>query len=213
MMRLIALACAALMAAEPAAAAEPLGRLFFTPEQRVQLDVARSQKSRATLSAEKEEAAPAPEIVTYGGMVRRSDGRTTVWINHRAVPDQGPAAGTAITNRVRPDGGISLQVPQSGRSVDLKVGQSVELLSGTVEEGYARRLTAPKPEPKPAAKPEPQSAAKSAAGAAPPKPQTEQAGPRARRGRDESDEPAAVAAPAAAPPPVATPAAMPARGY
>jgi pyruvate/2-oxoglutarate dehydrogenase complex dihydrolipoamide acyltransferase (E2) component len=54
---------------------------------------------------------------------------------------------------VRPDGSVTLQVPQSGRSVILKPGQSVELLSGAVEEGYSRRLEAPKPEPKPAAKP------------------------------------------------------------
>jgi hypothetical protein len=46
---------------------------------------------------------------------------------------------------------VTLQVPQSGRIVTLKPGQSVELLGGTVEEGYARRVEAPKPEPKPAA--------------------------------------------------------------
>ena len=128
-------------------AAELVGRLFFTPAQRASLDVARSRRARATLSTEQpEEAAPIAQSVTYHGMVRRSDGKTTMWVNNRAVHDDEAATG-AIVGRVRPDGGITLSLPQSGRSVDLKPGQSIELLSGTVEEGYSR-----KPEPAPAAK-------------------------------------------------------------
>ncbi len=148
--------CIALAAAiAPAAAADaPLGRLFFTSAQRSSLDTARSQRSRATLSAEKnEEAAPVPEVITYGGMVRRSDGKTTVWINNRAMHDNERPDGATLVGRVRPDGGVSLQHPQTGRSVDLKPGQSIELLSGAIEEGGSRRLTAPKPEAKPEPKP------------------------------------------------------------
>ena len=149
-----------------AKAAEPIGRLFFTPAQRASLDVARSQRARTTLATEKTEeitAAPVPKTITYDGMVRRSDGKTTVWINSRPVHDKEPT-GAAIVGQVRPDGGVSLQVPQSGRSVDLKPGQSIELLSGAVEEAFSRKppVAAPetKPPPKPAAeakstKPEP----------------------------------------------------------
>ena len=50
--------------------------------------------------------------------------------------------GGTVVGRVRPDGSVSVQVPQSGRSVDLKPGQSLELLSGTVEEGYSRKPVA-----------------------------------------------------------------------
>ena len=142
--------------AAPAAAqpAGPPGRLFFTPAQRASLDVARTQRARALLANEKpeQEAAPVPQTITYGGMVRRSDGKSTVWFNNQPVNDREPLGG-AIVGRVRPDGSVTLQVPQSGRSVNLKPGQSVELLSGTVEEGFSRRLEVSKPEPKPAAKP------------------------------------------------------------
>jgi hypothetical protein len=153
MMRGFALTFALLLIADPVAAAEPLGRLFFTPAQRSSLDVARSQNTRVTVDTEStnEQAAPAPEVLTYGGMVRRSDGKTTVWINNRALHEKETVGGTSIINRPRPDGSIRLQIPQSNRSVDLKVGQSVELLSGTIEENYARRAIAPKPEPKPEA--------------------------------------------------------------
>ena len=152
-------ALSALTVSAPAAAQaqERLGRLFFTPAQRLSLDVARSQRARAALSTEKteQEATPVPQTITYSGHIRRSDGKTTVWINNQAVHDRESAGAAAIVGRVRPDGSVTLQVPQSGRSVILKPGQSVELLSGAVEEGYSRRVESSRPEPKPtpAAKP------------------------------------------------------------
>lgn len=130
--------------AGPSCAAEPLGRLFFTPVQRAQLDTARSQKSRATLPSN-EEAAPLPETITYSGMVRRNDGKSTIWLNNRAINDRQPTEGVPAVGRVRPDGRIVLDAPQGGSKTELKVGQSLEIVSGTIEEPYARRATAPKP--------------------------------------------------------------------
>jgi hypothetical protein len=92
-----------------------------------------------------------PEVVTYGGIVRRNDGKTTVWINNRAINDGKAADKLPVASRVRPDGSVNLQVPQSDRSVNLKVGQSVEFMSGTIAEPYARSPAAAKPVPKPAA--------------------------------------------------------------
>jgi hypothetical protein len=140
----IVLFCALAVPAAPAGAQENLGRLFFTPSQRASLDVARSQRARNTLATERaeEQAAPVAQTLTYGGMVRRSDGKSTVWINNRPVNDNEPA-GSAVVGRVRPDGSVSLQVPQSGRSVELKPGQSIELLSGAIEEGYSRKPIPP----------------------------------------------------------------------
>jgi len=151
----------------PAPAQERLGRLFFTPAQRASLDVARSQRARTTLATEKtdEVAAPVPQSITYSGVLRRSDGKTTVWLNNQPVHDRISAGAAAIVGRVRPDGSVTLQVPQSGRSVTLKPGQSVELLSGSVEEGYARRQEAAKPDAGSTAKPT--ASAGTARGAAP----------------------------------------------
>jgi len=152
---LLALVPAAMPAPAPAAQQE-LGRLFFTPAQRASLDVARSQRARTALASEntEQEAAPAAQTITYGGLIRRDDGKTTVWLNNQAVHDNDPAGAGAVVTRVRPDGRITLQAPQSSRSVDLKPGQSVELLSGTIEEGYSRRaLGDPEPKPKAGSKP------------------------------------------------------------
>jgi hypothetical protein len=147
MMMRFAFACIVVALAAPAAAADAsLGRLFFTPSQRASLDVARSQRTKVTVATEATEATvdvaePVPQTITYGGMVRRSDGRTTVWINDRAIHDRKPAGGSAMVHQVRPDGAVTLAVPQSSRRIDLKVGQSVEVLSGSVGEGYQRRPT------------------------------------------------------------------------
>lgn len=166
--------CLMAAAVTPAPAAqqeEPIGRLFFTPAQRSSLDVARSQRARATLSTEATGEQPAPlqeQTITYGGMVRRSDGKSTIWINGRPVTEWEAVRGGTVVGKVRADGSVSIQAPQAGRRVDLKPGQSLELLSGTVEEGYSRKPVAPGTQPgaKPAvdarneSKPDPAEAAR-----------------------------------------------------
>jgi hypothetical protein len=154
--RLAPFALVLTLLAPPAVAAEPLGRLFYTPDQRSSLDTARSKRARTALATEKEEppAPPSPEVVTYGGMVRRSDGKTTVWLNNHAVGEK--EAASRLVGKVRPDGSVTLQSPQTGKNVELRVGQRAELLSGRVEEVY-RQAPARKPEltpAEPAAKPE-----------------------------------------------------------
>src|SRR5262249_30099607 len=102
--------------------------MFYTPDQREALDGARAKKSRVAIGGEKqerqEEQPPAPlqpEIVTYGGIVRRSDGSSTVWINSRPVSDKDKAS-APVLGQVRPDGRVTVHGTQTGRSVDLKVG-------------------------------------------------------------------------------------------
>ena len=108
------------LAAPAAAAAEELGRLFFTPQQRQDLD-----RRRATNRAEEE----APQIregpVTVEGHVQRSSGKTTTWIN--GVPQEDshasrdPARLTVVPNEGEP-------------GVSLKIGQIYERMSGTVRD-------------------------------------------------------------------------------
>jgi len=194
--------------ATPPAAKQPvpLGRMFFTPAQRAQLDVARTQRARTTLATEKTEevqtAAPVPQTITYDGAVRRSDGKTTVFLNGRPVHDKEPAGGAIVVGRIRADGGVSLQMPQSGRTVELKPGQSIELLSGAIEESFSRKPAA-QPEPKPEAKPAPRPAPDAKADANPDRAKVERDREDRERQLDESARAlrdAATAKPAAAAP-------------
>lgn len=142
----------ALALALPAShAVQPLGRLFYTPAQRAQLDAARSRKERPVAAVEAEQPQPLPETITYDGVVRRSDGKTTVWINNRPIYDGKAPDGVPLTSRVRPDGSVTLGIAQSDRSVNLRVGQSMEIVSGTIAEPYGRARTSDKPAGKPEA--------------------------------------------------------------
>ena len=128
----------ALGAASAAGAAQPVGRLFFTPAERAQLDVARATKRAPEPPASQKAAAepPPPEtqIITYSGIVRRSDGKSILWLNSRAADEKEALSGLPVSGRVRPDGGVTLQVPGGDRTIDLKVGQRAELQTGRVSE-------------------------------------------------------------------------------
>ena len=129
-----------LMLCASAAANADFGRLFFTPAQRATLDNARKQNIRIEIGSDNEQAAaPVPQNVSVNGVVRSSDGKSTVWLNNRAVT--GKNAGGLNVSINKNDSRVKLSVPESGRSVDLKVGQTVEIVSGTIAEGYSPRST------------------------------------------------------------------------
>ena len=124
-----------------AAAAAELGRIFFTPEQRAMLDKSRKQNSRVDAAGEfKPPAAPVPQNVSVTGLIRRSDGKYTIWLNNRVVDEHRTSGINAGVSRR--DNQVRLRAPDGGRGVDVKVGQTVEILSGTIEENYARRAPA-----------------------------------------------------------------------
>ena len=135
-----------------ALAADNLGRLFLTPDQRAQLETVRAQRDRRLpVMADTTEIAPAPvpqgpDVVTYNGIVRRSDGKSTVWINGKPVNERNRVNNASEVNvlGVRRDGAVSVAIPQAGRTGSLKVGQSLEVTSGVIEESYLRRATVPK---------------------------------------------------------------------
>lgn len=141
----LAAAIVLMLGAGTAVGAE-LGRLFFTPAQRATLDTMREKNIGKEAVSEKEPAPPLPRNVTLDGVVRRSDGKNTVWLNSRAVT--APKAGDLGVSTGKNDNRVRLRVPESGRSIDLKVGQTAEIVSGTIAENYARRALLPQPETK-----------------------------------------------------------------
>jgi hypothetical protein len=150
MMRFVAigLACVFTGMAGIAVAADEFGRLFFSPAQRAQLDAVRAKRDRRlpmTETADTTESSlpsvpQGPDVVTYNGVVRRSDGKSTVWINGKPMTERTQGSDVSVLG-VRRDGAVSVAVPQADRSASLRVGQSMEVMSGTIEEPYARRAT------------------------------------------------------------------------
>jgi hypothetical protein len=123
MIRLLVLAMA--LAFCQGLGAQELGRLFFTPEQRDALDARR--RSRVP------EKAAAPLIIApttrLDGYVRRSDGRSTVWVN----------GDTADNSRPQSDGSVAVSVGDGGPRVRLKPGEVLDRSSGEVTDVLGER--------------------------------------------------------------------------
>lgn len=102
----------------PVSAAEPLGRLFLTPERREILD-----RQRALNTLESQAAAPEPTI-EINGQVRRSSGKRTTWINGQAQHDTETRSGIVAHPDARGAAGVVIESSEEPRT-SLKVGESV----------------------------------------------------------------------------------------
>lgn len=88
------------------AAPVDLGRLFYTPEQRAQLEAARIRSGVAP-AAHGTVGAPdrASAAVRFDGLVIRSDGKTTSWVDGK--PQPGPSAVPGLKpGQIRVDGKV-----------------------------------------------------------------------------------------------------------
>lgn len=88
--------------------ATDLGRLFHTPDMRATLD-----RQRATRQSARPQ--PAPREVRLDGIVRRSDGSATVWLDGQAHQGGTPGLSAGVSSaRIRQEGGASVEVPVGG---------------------------------------------------------------------------------------------------
>lgn len=142
--------CLALLPPPVMAGDQTMGRLFFTPEQRGRMDVAREQERSVNFDLEEEESAPPPANLTLNGVITRSDGKTTVWINNRIQAGEKTGLDIAVP-REKTAGQISVTTPDAKRPVQLKVGQSIDMSSGQVEEVYRRSPPVPEKDMPPTA--------------------------------------------------------------
>lgn len=95
------------IAATPVSA-DPLGRVFFTPEQRARLEYSKPQNSSSAGSR---------RALTVNGIVQRHGGKRTAWIN--GVPQQAGNSDDLAPNS------IPVAVPGLPKPVKVKVGQKV----------------------------------------------------------------------------------------
>jgi hypothetical protein len=98
---------AALLAAAPAVPAQDVGRLFFTPQQRQDLD------RRRDLNIVDSPGVVVPSV-TVNGHVTRSSGKTTTWIN--GVPQDDTYRGRAPDRVAVP--GAAVQGVKVGQTLD-----------------------------------------------------------------------------------------------
>jgi hypothetical protein len=122
------------------------GRLFYTPAQRAALEDARRRRVRSeelAVEAAKRPAPPRSRKVTLTGIVQRSDGESFAGVNGKPVEGR-TRDGLRVRHSAGPDG-VVVYDPQKGRTVSVKVGQRVDLLTGRIEEAYERKRAASAP--------------------------------------------------------------------
>ncbi len=148
-----------LLPAIPAAGEEPIGRLFLTPQQRLNLERIRQGGKPDAKDDETGAEKPADSDVTFSGNVtldgfvkRNGSKKSTIWINSQPQNEdehpQGIGGFAVKGNSSR----ISLKLP-SGRNVLLKAGQSIDVTTSQVREGYesgiiVSTITAPAASPR-----------------------------------------------------------------
>ncbi len=115
--RLLAALLPALVLPAPPAAAEALGRLFFTPERRAALDRQRQYNIQETRTIQ-------GGSLQLDGIVRRSSGRTTVWVNGVAQNERSDSAGVAVRLSPREPGAAAVSAGDEAPA-ELRVGESV----------------------------------------------------------------------------------------
>lgn len=124
---LIAGACVS--AATPAA--EPVGRLFFTPAQRSALDAGKRIGEPRTAPV----APRGPRELTLDGVVTRSDGESTVWVNGRALGKRTTPGISAMASGSDP-AAARVNISGARETVQLRVGQRLERDTGKIAEPY-----------------------------------------------------------------------------
>jgi hypothetical protein len=93
------------------AAADSLGRLFYTPQQRAQIDFNYARNASADGNAS--------PVLTVNGIVQKQGGARTVWINGVAE-DKGK-------NTERNPTAQTVAIPGKSKKVKLKVGDKILL--------------------------------------------------------------------------------------
>lgn len=117
--------CALAFGGTPSAYAQEVGRVFFTPQQRQDLD------RRRDTNAPESSGTPVESLVTVNGHVTRSSGKTTTWIN--GVPQYDTYRGR-VPDRVGVESGATVQGVKVGQTLDRGKGEVRDALpSGAIK--------------------------------------------------------------------------------
>jgi hypothetical protein len=128
MKRLARLALLLALLPAGAASAQELGRLFFTPEQRAALDA-----RRAARLPDKPAAVAESPTTRVDGYVKRSSGKSTVWVDGEAMPDGLQIEGLRVQRGNDPTR-VTVTIGEDGRRVEMRVGESLDRATGEVKD-------------------------------------------------------------------------------
>lgn len=131
------LAFGLLPASAISADAGAIGRLFHSPEERRALDQLRQDEGRNSQAPDNVVEA---QQFRLDGIVKRSNGKSTSWINGVAYADHQTVQGLKVLPPPGQRGTAAIQLAP-GKNINLKAGQTYDANSGQVQEGYGMPVT------------------------------------------------------------------------
>lgn len=111
-----------------------MGRLFMSPQERTELDRLRLGGAPKAIG-ETQRNAPEENLTVDGYVRRNGSGKSTVWVNAQPQYRSGQSPESLAASGQRSTNGVAVQLP-SGRQVHLKAGQSIDIATGQIREGY-----------------------------------------------------------------------------
>ena len=143
---LACLACALLAGgwARAADSDDEFGRFFTTPKQRERLDELRKSVSDVVINVKDEELNTDVDVKTVEqqhneirlkGVVSRSDGKNTAWVNDSNTYEGDVASGVIKIDehQIGPNG-LRLELPGDKKTVNLKVGEAYDSTAGKTDD-------------------------------------------------------------------------------
>jgi hypothetical protein len=108
--------------------AEDLGRLFFTPDQRAALDARR----KARVPDRPQVTTTVSPTTRLDGYVKRSGGRSTVFVNGDAVLEG--TADAPVVDPERRGGRVPVTAGEGGQRIELRPGEVLDRGTGQVRD-------------------------------------------------------------------------------
>lgn len=115
-----------------------IGRLFFTPEYRQNLEQQRQNNVKEIQSA------PAEPMLTINGIVTRSSGKRTVWVNGSMQNENGAQSGISITPKRKQPGKVIVRTSDVS-SEEVNVGDTINRDTGEATATLGNRAISIRP--------------------------------------------------------------------
>ncbi len=121
--------------------AESFGRIFTTAKQRAILDNIRRYSKQKKAGSKILQTVFNNKEVNVNGVVIRSDGINTVWINGKTNLNTNTSeAGVKIYRKDIKSDSVTITLSNSSKRITLKPGQAVDPLSGKIRDRYRTKV-------------------------------------------------------------------------
>jgi len=113
-----------------------IGRLFFSPKERAELDQLRLQFEQTKYTQNKENATPIPNFLNLKGFIKTNQGRNVVWLDNNNAIEELNIPGLRVDISNVNENGLPIHIINGDKQLKLKPGQRLDTTNGQIMERY-----------------------------------------------------------------------------